>query len=305
MFISITFQIRSNSKKLELLALGGRARTLHKSKSAILQATWHQLIPIFSSCFFQISRTTGYQYLGVCEPFVGDILKNFPLNFPFHTQHAIPTIASHHLPNKPPKPCQLYLVNWCWILIHQFFCWFSCVFSCFFPSIKYLWIFAIDVKHRERSQVQDLGSGLCQQLCQHLSHLYLCLSEHPWQLGSCDQRPLDGLKINAAGWNILSIEPLSPKLSGRLATSQHTVSTYHTREDKNNVVCSLFRICHFWTWHKSCTQDPQYCPAHAALSFCLVTEKNRTIGRSDMQVAQKGLEKITKCFHSLTNHGRI
>lgn len=99
-------------------------------------------------------------------------------------------------------------------------------FPCFFPSIKYLWIFEIDVKHRERSQVQDLGSGLCQQLCQHLSHLYLCLSEHPWQLGSCDQRPLDGLKINAAGWNILSIEPVSPKLSGRLVTSQHTVSHF-------------------------------------------------------------------------------
>lgn len=154
--------------------------------------------------------------------------------------------------------------------IHQFFCWFPCGFFMFLSInkfLKYLWIFEIDVKHRERSQVQDLGSGLCQQLCQHLSHLYLCLSEHPWQLGSCDQRPLDGLKINAAGWNILSIEPVSPKLSGRLATSQHTVSTSHTREDKNNVVCSLFRICHFWTWHKSCTQDPQYCPAHAAINW--------------------------------------
>lgn len=50
--------------------------------------------------------------------------------------------------------------------------------------------------------------------------------------------PPPGLKINAAGWKILSIEPWSPKLR-RLVTSQHTVSHFTPGQTK---ACSLLVI---------------------------------------------------------------
>ena len=153
-----------------------------------LKYKMRQLIPIFLLMLLPNIESNWFTWAseiyGGCKPFVGDVLRNFPLKFCFHTQHVISAIASHHLPNNPGSLAGFTSWIGAWFSSINSRC---CMFFRNFPSIKDYWIFEIHVKNNEKSQVQDLGSSLCQQLCQHLFHLYLCLSEHPWQLGSCDQ----------------------------------------------------------------------------------------------------------------------